>query len=139
MAPEFPVLYTKFAHREVMRFDPTGERGYRQRLRVIPHGVDCATFRALPAAEVAAFREFYFQGKVKPGTFLVVNVNRNQPRKDLVRQLLFVREHPEEAGRIAADAQEWVQGLRWERVLNEYWLPLFARAARLQEKTPAAG
>jgi glycosyltransferase involved in cell wall biosynthesis len=281
MAPDFPVLYTKYGLEEVLRFDPSGERGYRRRLRVIPHGVDCATFRPLPAAEVAAFRDFYFQGRVKPGTFLVVNVNRNQPRKDLartvaafalfhrqvpgsflylhaadkdaggnlieiaeehgltlwedwgyptsfdprygrpladlnriynaadavvtttlgegwglsiteamaagtpviaphhttipellgnptpadrvrglsvacggpslwvcqgagdlgrtrpltdvedlVRQLRFVRENPGEAERLARDAHDWVQGLRWERIVSEYWLPLFAQAAR---------
>ena len=50
--------------------------------------------------------------------------------EDLVRQLHFVRENPGEAERLARDAQDWVLGLRWERIVSEYWLPLFAQAAR---------
>jgi len=281
MAPDFPVLYTSHGLEEVLRFDPAGERGYRQRLHVIPHGVDCGSFHPLPDAETAAFRERFCAGKVGPGTFLVVNVNRNQPRKDLARtmaafallhgeepesflylhaaakdvggnlfeiaedlglvhgrdwscpvgfdprygvpvadlnriynaadvvvtttlgegwglsitesmaagtpvvaphhtsipellgnrtpaervrgisvpcggaslriclgggdlgrtrpltdveelsrRLLFVRAHPEETARFTGAAREWVQGLRWERILEEDWLPLFARATR---------
>jgi glycosyltransferase involved in cell wall biosynthesis len=87
MLPDHPVLYTEYGRDEVLRFDPEGELGYRDKMTVIPHGVDTETFRPLPEDEVREFRNFYFQGHAGEGTFLVTNVNRNQRRKDMPRTM----------------------------------------------------
>jgi hypothetical protein len=39
---------------------------------------------------------------------------------------------------MAQDAHQWVQGLRWERVLRDYWLPVF-RVAEVMAGTAAKG
>ena len=57
------------------------------RMSVIPHGVATETFYPLPKEEVQAFRKEYFGDLIKDDTFLVVNVSRNQPRKDLPRTM----------------------------------------------------
>lgn len=59
----------------------------KDRIEVIHHGVDTEVFKPLPEKEVKAFRKQYFGDHVKDDTFLVINVSRNQPRKDLARTL----------------------------------------------------
>ena len=85
--PDITAVYTSYGLQEVLRHDPNGEFGYREKVKVIPHGVDVDSFHPLPAAEKAAFRRDFFGHVVKPGDFLVTNVNRNQWRKDLPRTM----------------------------------------------------
>jgi glycosyltransferase involved in cell wall biosynthesis len=59
----------------------------KTRARVIHHGVDTEVFKPLSESEKKKFRETFFGGKLKPSTYLVVNVSRNQPRKDMTRTL----------------------------------------------------
>lgn len=60
----------------------------KDRLEVIEHGVDLDVFKPLPHDERMAFRrQFFAKSGVKDDTFLVVNISRNQPRKDLTRTL----------------------------------------------------
>lgn len=60
----------------------------KDKLKVIYHGTDTKSF--FPVSEQAKdmFRESYFHGKVKKDDFLIINVNRNQSRKDLTRTLI---------------------------------------------------
>ena len=59
----------------------------KSRIKVIHHGVDTNAFKPLPKDEIAKFRQEYFAGKVKDDTFLVINISRNQPRKDIARTM----------------------------------------------------
>jgi glycosyltransferase involved in cell wall biosynthesis len=86
------VFYTEFGLREILRFDPDDELGYRERTRVVPHGVDISIYRPLPRDDVARYREHHFRGRVGPETFLVTNVNRNQWRKDISRTMAVFAE-----------------------------------------------
>jgi len=59
----------------------------KNRMPVIHHGVDLKTFKVLPSKETKEFRKKYFKGKVKDDTYLIVNISRNQPRKDIPRTM----------------------------------------------------
>lgn len=87
---DFPVTYTEFAKRECEKI--TGPCG---KLDIIRHGVDKEVFH--PVEDLSGFKERFF-GKHKD-KFIVLNVNRNQPRKDLHRTLssfsIFHDKYPE--------------------------------------------
>jgi glycosyltransferase involved in cell wall biosynthesis len=76
---DFPVTYTEYAKKECLKYLPNIN------LPIIYHGVDKSTFFPLPDAERKLFREKFFN--VHKDKFLVLNVNRNQPRKDLMRTM----------------------------------------------------
>lgn len=106
--PNYPVAYCEWGKDEMLKWD---RRNYRlkfnfkptkdaqstpaviempsldSRIKVIPHGVDLNTFKILPESDRKSFREKFFGGMVKDDTYLVINVSRNQPRKDLTRTL----------------------------------------------------
>lgn len=85
---DFPVVYTEFGKREVLKYKPELE----DRLKVIYHGNNPDTFFPIEDHDdVAAFRKQYFDGKADD-RFLIVNVNRNQPRKDIARTLMILKE-----------------------------------------------
>ena len=77
---DFPVTYTQFAKTETQRVCPELNPA------IIPHGVDLQTFRPLDPIEVAEFRAKFFSSHAD-GKFIVTNVNRNQPRKDIARTI----------------------------------------------------
>lgn len=87
-AADFPVAYTNYARDEVAK--------HVKELADVPviyHGTNLKDFYPIDnAAERKAFRDTYFGGKVQDDTFLIVNVNRNQPRKDTMRNLMLMRE-----------------------------------------------
>lgn len=74
---DIPVAYTNFGRRETRRVDPAADP------RVIHLGVNTGDF--FPIADIAAFRQAYF--KENAGKFIVANINRNQPRKDIPRTI----------------------------------------------------
>ncbi len=92
------VTYTEYGKRELLkavsplRFEERKE--LERKLRVIPHGVDTNIFRPLPKDKVEQFKREVFMkdGWLKPEDFLIVNVNRNQPRKDIPRTMMIFRE-----------------------------------------------
>lgn len=55
----------------------------------IHYGVDFANFHPISQIEKDIFREQYFQGKVKKDEILMINNNRNTPRKDLLRSMMI--------------------------------------------------
>lgn len=57
------------------------------RIQVIHHGVDTKIFKPLPTEEIKKFRQEFFKGQVKDDAYLVVNISRNQPRKDIQRTI----------------------------------------------------
>lgn len=93
-----PVAYCNYGKKEIMKYDrktfefKTGDDTFKiesmeNRIRDIPHGVDLNVFKPLPKAEIKKFREEFFAGQVKDDTTLVVNISRNQPRKDIMRTM----------------------------------------------------
>lgn len=71
------VTYTEFARKEVLRFQPQ----LKGKIKVIPHGNNSKDFYPLAEEEKLAFRKDYFGDNSQK--FIITNVNRNQPRKDI--------------------------------------------------------
>ena len=98
------VLYTEYGRKQCVEIAPD----LKNDLQVIYHGVDKATFYPLPEDILKKFRDSYFiRHKDK---FIVLNVNRNQPRKDLHRTFaafsLFHKKYPDTFLFILAQAQD---------------------------------
>jgi glycosyltransferase involved in cell wall biosynthesis len=89
--PDFPILYTDFGLDTCLDYD-SPEMNLEKRASVIYHGIDPAVFHPIDDDEKAKFRAEYFDGKVKPTDFLVTNVSRNQPRKDIARTIRIFAE-----------------------------------------------
>ena len=85
---DFPVVYTKYGEEECLKLVPE----LKDRLRVIYHGNNPAEFFPIQDREdVSRFRKQFFNGKADD-RFLLVNINRNQPRKDIARSLMILKE-----------------------------------------------
>ena len=96
--PDYPVTYTNYARDETLKFDDK-EGSLAKRLKVIYHGVNTKEFYPISTEEKKTFRQLYFGGTVRESTFVVTNVSRNQPRKDLARTMKifaeFHKRHPD--------------------------------------------
>jgi glycosyltransferase involved in cell wall biosynthesis len=85
---DYPVVYTEYGKKLVLDIDPSLEH----RLGVIYHGTNLTDFRYIENRdEVTEFRHNYFSGKAD-GKFLITNVNRNQIRKDPMRNFMILDE-----------------------------------------------
>lgn len=82
---DYPVSYTEYGKREMLKYDL--DKIVENKLTVIPHGVSVENFYPISDVERKEFRDKYFAGAVKEDTFLIVNISRNQIRKDLARTL----------------------------------------------------
>jgi len=69
------VTYTEYARNEILRFRPE----LKSKLKVIPHGNCSKDF--YPIEDIKSFRKEFF--KENSEKFIITNVNRNQPRKDI--------------------------------------------------------
>lgn len=76
------VAYTEFGRAQTLQVLPA----LKEKLRVIPHGFDIENFFPLDAAARQEVRARF--GVPDPQTFVLINVNRNVPRKDIPRTLL---------------------------------------------------
>lgn len=87
---DFPVVYTHFGKDEASAYLSEEKRN---RMRVIYHGTDLDDFRKVKSKKAQDFRKKIF-GKLKhynDDTFIVLNVNRNQTRKDLYRTIALFK------------------------------------------------
>ena len=76
------VTYTEYGRKEVLVFKPE----LKNKLKVIPHGNNCKDFYPIKSKEdVVEFRNNFFGENANK--FIVTNLNRNQPRKDLVNTI----------------------------------------------------
>jgi len=71
------VTYTEFARNEVLRFKPE----LKGKIKVVPHGNSFKDYKPLPQDEALEFRNQYFGDN--SDKFIITNINRNQPRKDI--------------------------------------------------------
>jgi glycosyltransferase involved in cell wall biosynthesis len=84
---DFPVAYTNYAKAETLKIDANLDD-----TRVIYHGTNLTDFNYIEDRQtVAEFRKRYFGGHAD-GKFLLTNINRNQPRKDILRSFLVLQE-----------------------------------------------
>jgi len=82
---DYPVTYTEYGRKKVVEQNSFVEP------RVIPHGVDLEKFKPFNTEKDRHdFRKKYFG--IEKDLFLITNVNRNQPRKDLPRTILAFSE-----------------------------------------------
>lgn len=85
---DYPVAYTEYAKNESLKVMPD----LAQKLDVIYHGTNLGDFYPIEKREeIDHFRDTYFAGKAKD-RFLITNVNRNQSRKDIVRNFMILKE-----------------------------------------------
>jgi len=85
---DFPVVYTKYGYAEVLKHKPE----LQDRLNIIYHGNNPDDFFPIEDKDdVKEFRKQYFNGRADD-RFLIVNINRNQPRKDVARNLMILKE-----------------------------------------------
>lgn len=90
---DYPVTYTDFGFKECVNAFPP----IKEKLRIIPHGVNINDFYPADYKDVLEFRTKYF-GPLAD-RFIVTNVNRNQQRKDIPRTILAFKEFKERIGR----------------------------------------
>ena len=85
---DYPVTYTKYAAKLIVGIDPY----LGGKLKIIYHGTNFKDFNYIEdRKKVAEFRKQYFSGKAD-GRFLLTNVNRNQIRKDPIRNFMLLDE-----------------------------------------------
>ena len=85
-AADVPVTYTQWGKKECIKAFPA----IADRLQVIPHGINLKEFFPLPPEEKKRLRKFYFGPHADK--FIVINVNRNQQRKDIPRSVMAFKE-----------------------------------------------
>ena len=78
----FPVAYTKYARSEIVKHDPSQEN-----IKIIYHGVDKNIFFPYPKEDLPQLKKEIF-GPEHYNKYIVLNVARNQPRKDLLRTFM---------------------------------------------------
>lgn len=81
---DIPVSYTKYGYDETVKILPQ----LGDKLRIIPHGVDPQAFFPLPEDQKVMFKRDYFNGMAND-RFIITNLNRNQPRKDIMRTMMI--------------------------------------------------
>ena len=77
---DYPVVYTEFGKERILNLLPEMEN----KLNVIYHGTNVEDFHPLPADQTKQIKQNL--GFLED-EYLVLNVNRNQPRKDMARTL----------------------------------------------------
>lgn len=76
------ITYTEYGRSEVLKVRPE----LKGRIKVVPHGTDADNFYPVSNTESSEFRASYFgENKDK---FIIMNLNRNQPRKDIPNTIL---------------------------------------------------
>jgi len=92
--PDKAITYTDFGIEEVAKVDDE----FAKTLEALPHGFDRDTFFPIEEEERKNVRKLFFKTE-DDDEFIITNVNRNQPRKDMVRCIRmfdkFVNENPE--------------------------------------------
>jgi glycosyltransferase involved in cell wall biosynthesis len=87
---DMSVTYTEWGKKECIKAFP----GIESKLQVVPHGISLKEFRPHPPERRAQLRQMLFGPHADK--FIVINVNRNQQRKDLPSSLMAFREFKKE-------------------------------------------
>lgn len=84
---DVPVTYNEYSRKRILHFNPA----LRGKLKVIPHGLDTGRFFPIEEISRQKFREEYFRENA--GKFIILNLNRNQPRKDIPCSIFAFQEY----------------------------------------------
>lgn len=85
---DYPVPYTGYAAEETLKVLPD----ITKLRKPMYHGTNTDEFFYIPdRKEVQKFRHDFFDNGVVDNKFLILNVNRNQPRKDILRSLQVIK------------------------------------------------
>lgn len=111
---DYPVAYTEFAKKEIQKFTNRGD------IRVCLHGVESEEFKPVDIDKKKVLNDFFFLSKPFADDasvdkrLILINVNRNQIRKDYLRTFQIVKaykdEYPEDNILLLAVAQIKDQG-----------------------------
>jgi glycosyltransferase involved in cell wall biosynthesis len=71
------VAYTDYGKNEVLKINPK----LKTKVKVVPHGNNSKHFYPITKDEIQSFRDEYFGEN--SNKFIITNINRNQPRKDI--------------------------------------------------------
>jgi D-inositol-3-phosphate glycosyltransferase len=71
------VTYTEYARNEVLRYKPN----LKGKIKVLPHGNNFKDYYPISKDEISPFRKEFFGENAEK--FIITNINRNQPRKDI--------------------------------------------------------
>jgi len=117
---DYPITYTNYAYKQCVHYD----HALSKRLEVIYHGTNTSEFYPIERKQLEEFRQKYFNG-FADDKFLIMNLNRNQPRKDIFRSMLVAKEL-KERGRsfllylhmadvdVGGDLSQWAEQLGLE-------------------------
>ena len=83
---DIPICYTDHGREETLTTRPT----LKSRLRQISHGVDTSTFSPAPRDSINKWKQEYLS--VSPETTVVININRNNTRKQIPYSILAFKE-----------------------------------------------
>ncbi len=89
---DYPVAYTKYGADEILKFD-NSDLVLKKRLSIIPHGVNFNDFYPIEEKEIKEYRKKYFPKEMPEDAFLIINVNRNQIRKDIASTIKAFSEY----------------------------------------------
>lgn len=85
------VTYNEYSRQQIIKANPALKR----KLQVVPHGINPKQFYPLDLEEKIKFRMEFF-GQENAGKFIVLNLNRNQHRKDIPCTILAFEEFKKE-------------------------------------------
>ena len=89
---DYPVAYTQFGKSKILEHDEPVLK-LKERLEVIYHGVNLKDFYPLSENEIKEFRKSYFPKEMPEDAFLIVNISRNQIRKDIASTIKAFAEY----------------------------------------------
>jgi glycosyltransferase involved in cell wall biosynthesis len=87
------VTYTEYGRNEVLKQRPE----LKGKIKVLPHGNNSKDFYPLPKDEIAKFRKEYFGDNADK--FIISNISRNQPRKDIPNSIFGFIEAKQDWGK----------------------------------------
>lgn len=115
---DVPVAYTEFGKQETLKALP--EMAERE-LPIIYHGVDTSIFKPLQVDRRRELRKKYLNAD--DDTFVIVNVNRNSPRKQLPHTILafkkFQEQVPDSVLYLHVDRRDKLSRIDLNRVLED--------------------
>lgn len=92
LLPDYSVAYTQYGKKQINQYNYNDKNFKRvKKIRVIPHGVNTRDFFPISKQEKKRFRKVFFEGKVGEDDFLLTNISRNQPRKNIPATLKTFR------------------------------------------------